>query len=434
VGQPKGANRVAGTPRAVVPSPIRRRLAVAAVILAALTGSGLLLLWPEGKGPSRQAVEQLGFITQTFDGRVTASREAPCPGAGPGSAVVCQRLQVALLEGPDRGQDITLELPISGARPRQEPGTVVLLGHQAEAAPGFEYILVDVRRTPSLLWLSLIFALAVVLLGRLRGLAALAGLAGTFVILLTFVLPAILEGTSPVLVAITGASAIAFLSLYLAHGLTSQSTIALLGTLASLALTAGLGTLFVDLSRLTGFATEEATFLNLGSTGVDIGGLVLAGLVLGALGALDDMTVSQTSAVFEIRSVSSVMPTHTLYRAGLRIGRDHVASTVNTLVLAYVGASLPLMLLFVLGEQSLGTVANSEVVATEIIRTLAGSIGLVAAVPVTTLLAAWSLPPRPEPEPDGSDPEDRPEPPPSFWMPERRSEAWRLRRRRPSQA
>jgi uncharacterized membrane protein len=191
-----------------------------------------------------------------------------------------------------------------------------------------------------------------------------------------------------VLVAIIGSTVIAYLALFLAHGFQTMTCVALLGTLVALALTIALATVFTELTQLSGFATEDALLVDLGRSGLDIQGLVLAGMVIGALGALDDMTVTQASAVAELRAANPTMTRRALTRAGLRIGRDHVASTVNTLALAYAGAALPLLILFVLASQSLGTVANSEIVATEIVRTLVGSIGLVAAVPVTTWLAA----------------------------------------------
>jgi uncharacterized membrane protein len=257
------------------------------------------------------------------------------------------------------------------------------------AEPDFDtqYQFADFQRRPVLLWVTLLFAVVVVALGGLRGVAALAGLAASIVILMLFVLPAILDGRSPVLVAVVGASAIAYLALYLAHGFRTMTTVALLGTLAALLLTALLSASVVAVANLTGFATEESTFLSLFGT-IDVRGLILAGIVLGAAGAIDDVTVTQASAVWELRAADPDASTTQLFRSGLRIGRDHIASTVNTLLLAYAGAALPLLVLFVLASQSLGAIANSEIVAVEIIRTAVGSIGLVAAVPFTTWLAA----------------------------------------------
>jgi uncharacterized membrane protein len=244
-----------------------------------------------------------------------------------------------------------------------------------------------------LLWLAGAFALAVVALGRLRGVTALAGLAVSIAVLLMFVLPAVLDGRNPLAVAVVGSAAIAFLALYLAHGFSTMTTVALLGTLASLGLTAVLANLFVGLAELSGFASEEAVVVQLGAARIDLAGIILGGVVIGALGAIDDMTVTQASAVWELRAADPRMSRRSLARAGMRIGRDHVASTVNTLALAYAGASMPVLLLLILSRQALVTVASGEVIATELIRTLVGSIGLVAAVPVTTWLAAAAAPP-----------------------------------------
>jgi uncharacterized membrane protein len=235
----------------------------------------------------------------------------------------------------------------------------------------------------------LTFSIAVVLLGRLRGAAALLGLVGTFVLLLEFVLPAIVSGTDPTLVAVVGASAIAYIALYLAHGFGAMTSIALLGTLGSLILTIGLGSFFVGIAHFSGFSSEETFLVNLGVENLDLSGLILAGVIIGALGAIDDMTVTQASAVSELAAANPNTTRRELFGSGLRIGRDHVSSTVNTLFLAYVGASLPLLLLFVLTDQSPLFVANREIVATEIVRALVGSIGLVASVPLTTWLAAY---------------------------------------------
>jgi uncharacterized membrane protein len=257
----------------------------------------------------------------------------------------------------------------------------------APVDPARQYQLADIQRRGTLLWLAIAFAIVVVAFGGWRGMAALGGLTASVVILLVFILPSILDGRSPVLVAVVGAAAIAFLALYMAHGFNRMTTVALLGTLAALALTALLSAIAVDVAEFTGLVTEESTLLTLFET-VDVRGLVLAGIVLGAAGAIDDVTVTQASAVWELKAVDPSLGPNVLFRRGLRIGRDHIASTVNTLLLAYAGAALPLLVLFVLSRQSLGTVANSEVVAVEIVRTIVGSIGLVAAVPFTTWLAA----------------------------------------------
>ena len=245
----------------------------------------------------------------------------------------------------------------------------------------------DRNRGPLLIVVAAGFGLAVVALGRLRGLAALVGLAISVFVLIRFIIPAIIDGQDAVLVAVVGGGAIALVSLYLAHGYTPLTHVAAVGAFAALALTTGLSWLVVRAAELSGLASEESFYL-LSIPDFDLTGLVLAGIVLGAIGALDDVTVTQASAVWEVGKANPEMSQRALFESGLRIGRDHIASTVNTLLLAYAGAAMPLLILFSLSDLPLGVVASSEVVAVEIVRTLVGSIGLVAAVPITTWLAA----------------------------------------------
>jgi uncharacterized membrane protein len=210
----------------------------------------------------------------------------------------------------------------------------------------------------------------------------------TFAVLVKFVLPAVLEGRSPLLVAVVGSAAVMFVIMYLAHGVNAQTTTALLGTLASLAIIAVLAGMFVEAARIVNLGTEEATFLQISASQVDLRGLLLGGIIIGSLGVLNDVTVTQASAVWALRAANPVAGAAQLYRSAMRIGRDHIASTVDTLVLAYAGASLPLLLLFVLASRPVGDILTGELIAEEIVRTLVGSIGLVASVPITTALAA----------------------------------------------
>ena len=367
-----------------VPSGTRRLLAVVAGVLAAGTALGLVLLRPTGE--ERPTIPGLGFVSDVRDARVVAAQDVPCPG-GEQAGVSCRRVTYEVLEGPDSGRRFTQDFVAGGATPRLEPGDAIVLAFDPAAEEGFRYRFVDRQRSGVLLWLALLFALGVVALGRLRGVAALLGLAASLLVLIRFILPAVLDGRNPVLVAVVGASAIAFLALYFAHGFSTMTTVALLGTVGSLALTALLAQIFVEVAQLSGFTTEEAAVVRVGAAEIDLAGILLGGVVIGALGAIDDMTVTQASAVWELRAANPRLSRRSLLRSGLRIGRDHVASTVNTLALAYAGASMPVLLLFVLSRQSLGTILNGEVIATEVVRTLVGSIGLVAAVPLTTWLA-----------------------------------------------
>lgn len=249
----------------------------------------------------------------------------------------------------------------------------------------------DYQRATPMWFLTIIFIGAVVILGRWRGVGAIAGLAASLVVIVKFLLPSILDGNSPVMVAIVASSLIAFIALYLAHGVDLPTSVALLGTFASLAVTALLSLLFVSWSHLTGLSDESALFLTSLGVKVDLQGIVLAGFVIGALGVLDDVTVTQVSAVSELHAAQPALGSAELYRSAVTIGRDHISSTVNTLFLAYAGAALPLLLLFTQANQSVGSLAGREVVATEIIRSLIGSIGLVSAVPITTWLAVTAV-------------------------------------------
>ena len=239
----------------------------------------------------------------------------------------------------------------------------------------------------------------------------------TLMVLVAFVAPSVLDGNDPVVVCVVAASAIAFTSLYLTHGFSPTTTMALAGTLGALAATLALSSMFFALTSITGLGTEEALLLPSFAGGIDLSGLLLGGAVIGALGALDDITVTQAATVAELRRRDPEATTADLVASGIAIGREHIAATVNTLLLAYAGASMPLLLLFSISDQSLVMVANSEVIAVEIVRTLCGSIGLVAAVPVTTALAAIATSPRgttgaDESDPAPADPDaDAPDPP-----------------------
>jgi uncharacterized membrane protein len=269
---------------------------------------------------------------------------------------------------------------------------VVLAADPAATGVQDRYQLTDSQRGRSLTVLAVLFAVAVVALGRLRGLLALAGLALSSVVLVGWLVPALLAGRPPVLTATVGASAVMLSVLLLAHGPSIRTATAIVGTAASLLLTLGLAVAFVELSSLTGLTSDDELFIQAIFGGLDVRGLLLAGIVIGAVGILDDVTVTQVSTVYEIREADPAMPVRELYRAGLRVGRDHVASLVNTLLLAYAGASLPLLVIFTTSGQGLvGTLTNG-VVAEEIVRTLVGSIGLVSAVPITTALAAAACP------------------------------------------
>jgi uncharacterized membrane protein len=345
---------------------------------------GLVLLRPTGE--LRPDLSLIGVNPQVYEAVAESVTVGPCEGVSPEQAIECARIDFRLTQGPDTGRVFPLTFVVAQTSPAFAVGDRVVLEYQPTADPEFRYAYADRQRRPLLLWVALAFAFVVVLLGRLRGLAALVGLVATVFILLQFVIPAILDGRSPVLVAVVGASVIAYVALYSAHGFNRMTTVALLGTLAALGVTVLLSWFAVEAAAFTGLISDEAFILTV--AGIDPAGLILAGVVLGAIGAIDDVTVTQASAVWELNRVRPDLDRVTLFRHGLKVGRDHVASTVNTLLLAYAGAAMPLLIFFVLAEQSIGTVLNSEIVAVEAVRTLVGSIGLVSSVPLTTWMAA----------------------------------------------
>lgn len=388
-------------------------LALAPFVLA--TAVGLVVLWPA----TTSAAPLVGASPDDLvRAEVIATEQGPCAGTPEEAGVDCTSPTVRLLEGTgdvtrttcpalDASGGCTVEertvttpgvpagevvaLPEQsdvGSAARLSVGEKIVLGYFASAGEGFQFSFADLERRRPLAVLAGIFAVSVVALGRWKGVRALVGLGISLGVLGVFVLPAVLGGGNPLAVALVGSSAIALSALYLAHGFSARTTTAVLGTLLSLALVGVLAAVFVDLARFTGLANEESTILQVFAAQVDLRGLLLGGIVIGALGVLDDVTVTQVSAVWELKVANPDYGVRDLYGAAVRIGRDHIASTVNTLVLAYAGASLPLMLLFTQADQSLVDVLNGEAVAIEVVRTLAGSIGLVAAVPFTTGVAA----------------------------------------------
>ena len=364
---------------------VRRLLLVLLVPLVLATVVGALLLYPFGVDQKTGAA--LGLHQKPVKADVTAVVAGSCGGqVGTGE---CLLVTVTMSDGAAAGKSITVPVPNEPATPKFTAGDAVVLAYSgADPASPQSYQLVDFQRGLPLALLAVLFALAVLLLGRWQGLAALGALVLSFVVLILFVLPAILAGENPLLVAVVGAGLIMFIVLYLTHGLTARTTTAVLGTLVSLAIIGGLGAVFSAFAKLTGLDDDTANLVALLGHGIDTRGLLLAGALIGALGVLDDVTVTQTSSVWELRRANPSLSTRQLYAAGLRIGRDHMSSVVNTLVMAYAGAALPLLLSFSLSGRGLFEIFTAQQVAQEVVRTLVGSIGLVAAIPVTTALAA----------------------------------------------
>ena len=305
----------------------------------------------------------------------------------------CVLVTFAVTDGPNEGDVFALEQPVGGAGRQLGVGDGVKVVADELADGSVIYSFYDYERSTPMLLLIVLFAGSIVLLGRWRGVGALAGLAISLLVLVEFTLPALLDGSSAVLVALVSSSVIAFIALYLAHGYNPATTVALLSTFAALIVTGVLSWIFVGAAKFTGYTDDSTQFLDALQIPIDPRGILLAGIVIGSLGVLDDVTVTQVAAVWELRAAQPELPTNELYRSALRIGRDHISSTVNTLFLAYAGASLPLLLLFSEAGQGIADIATRELVAVEIVRALVGSIGLVSAVPISTWLAAQVLRP-----------------------------------------
>jgi uncharacterized membrane protein len=369
------------------PPSLVRPFRIAAVLLAVVTAVAIAVMWP---GDVRPQLDE-GLLAESERAEVERIEEFRCQTV---QSNRCRNVRVRLRTGPDEGQRFVLRLGVGGPDPELDVGDEVRVVEGVTppgspgTTPGVGYTLSDFERRGPMLFLVGVFALLVVVFGRLRGALSLAGLAASLGIVLVFVVPAILDGTSPLAVALVGSMAIMLVTIALAHGTGPKSLAAMLGTAVSLSLTVLLAVAFSELTHLTGLSSEEAFILQAGNAGLSLEGLLTAGIVIGALGVLDDVTVSQSSTVLALRRANPALGFRALSGLAMRVGRDHVSATVNTLVLAYVGASLPILLVFSSGELPFFEAVNLELIAKEIVATLVGSIGLIAAVPITTGLAA----------------------------------------------
>jgi uncharacterized membrane protein len=370
----------------------RRSFGVLVLLLAlglVLAGTiiGLVTLWPE----QRTFESPLSSVPDSLPATVVGLETVECTIAG---LERCQEVMVELRGGPDDGSTQIFSLGQTADDPELGLGDRILVSPRprgSAGAPGFEgrYSFVDFDRGRPLLVLFAVFAVLVLLLSRWQGLRSLVGVLGSLLVVVYFVVPAILDGASPVGVALVGALLVMFLTIPLAHGVGAKTIAACLGTTSALVLTLLVADIATSGARLTGLSSEEGAYLRVIAADVSLSDLLVAGMVIAALGVLDDLTVSQSSTVFALKAANPLLTTRDLFSRGLVVGRDHVAATVNTLVLAYAGASLPVLLVFSLGGWSFRGAVTSEVVAAEIVAALVGSIGLVAAVPITTGLAAF---------------------------------------------
>jgi uncharacterized membrane protein len=307
----------------------------------------------------------------------------------PANRATCANAVVEVLEGEGKGdfQQIQIDADVFSSGVAKGDTLVVTRDGGADGGPSYQFF--DYERGTPIIVLAVVFAVVVGMVARMRGLASLLGLAFAFVVLLKFVLPGLLADDSPTLVGLVGSSAIMFVVLYLAHGFSARTTTALVGTLFGLTLVAVLGSLAVSAARLTGLTSEETFRLHGYAPSVSFSGIVLAGVVVAGLGVLNDVTITQASAIWQLHEVSPDISWRELYTRGMAVGRDHIASTVYTIVFAYAGAGLPALLLLELYSMPFWTAVTSSALAEEVVRTLVGAIALVLAVPVTTAAGAF---------------------------------------------
>lgn len=349
----------------------------------------MIVLWPDRTSSVDRPESRL---PDTERAEVVATERVECQVP---SADECLEATVQLQSGPDRGDRVSFIAGDADDEVRPRVGDVVRVvksqvpeGSQIGGVEVPPYSLSDYERRAPTLWLVAIFVTIVVVAGRWHGLRALIGLTASLGVVVWFIVPALVQGTQPLVVATVGALAVMLLTIPLSHGVGPVTIAATLGTTFSLLLTLALAYLFSRLAHLTGYSGDEVAYLSAYLGDLSVQGLLLAGIVISALGVLDDVTVSQASTVMALRRADPTMGSRGLYGSALVVGRDHIAATVNTLVLAYVGASLPILLVFAIGDISVGDAFNGEAVASQVVATLVGSIGLIAAVPITTALAA----------------------------------------------
>jgi uncharacterized membrane protein len=310
----------------------------------------------------------------------------------PGTDLIAlhQTIRAEIIEAPEEGKEVIIENDYL----ELETGDIFYLNHTTSSYDGTDYYSVLERdRSMALLGLLILFIAVTLLFGGKQGARGLLALVGSLFFIGVFLLPGILQGYSPILVSIGVAAIIVTLGSYVTHGFNRMTTAAVVGMIFTIVLTGILAYLAIYLTHLEGWSGEEVTYLNLNARGaIDLAGLLLGGILIGLLGVLYDGAIGQAVAVEELGRAGEHLSRKEIYQRAIRIGREHVGALVNTLAIAYLGAGLPLLLLFhQTGDLNLGLTINREMFATEIVRILVGSIGLVLAVPITTAVAVRML-------------------------------------------
>lgn len=391
---------------------VRILLAAITIPLLLATIAGLALLWPRGATAVGSLPLGAGGVSLER-GVVTFVEEAgavtdPFAGAA---------VRVDLSTGAGAGQEVPVQVPVEILAGGLDVGDRITVMFTPDAmGTGSPYVFYDFVREAPIGLLGVLYLVVVVAVARWKGLAAVVGLVGSLAVTAVFVLPAIMAGTDPLAVVVVGSSAMMFLAVYLAHGVSIKSTTALLGTFAGMIVMVLLGAVSISGANLTGAQSDDALTLGTAFPELSLQAVLLCGLVIAGLGALNDVTITQASAVWELHAADPNMSRAQLVRGGMQIGRDHIASTIYTLAFAYVGSALPMLLLAALIDRTLLDTLMASEIAEEIVRTLVASVGLILAIPFTTALAAALVPaagrraPRPAPAAAAGTPDAAPAP------------------------
>src|SRR5512139_31521 len=365
---------------------------VSIIVMLLLVGLVAWMVVPSFSGVELPVVNMSAMGSENVKARVDEIIEEGEVTLG-GTVQRYQLARVELLEGDYKG--IVMEMDYGRRQVLSNnvylrPGDQILVTVGARPDGVLTVYFADFVRINSLLWMVTIFVVTILVLSRWKGLRSLLSMALSLAVIIGYIIPHILAGEGPLRVSITGAIVLLMVTLYLTYGWNLKTHAAVLGMVIVLLITGALAGLFVYTTRLTGSGDENALFLmQMLNTQINLRGLLLGGMIIGALGVLDDLVTTQSSAVFELHHINPSLGFRELFRSVMRIGQDHVAATVNTLVLAYAGAALPMLLMFSLGRGDYGIFVNFEFVAEEIVRTIVGSLGLIAAVPLTTAIATF---------------------------------------------
>jgi len=377
-------------------------LAAVVTVIGLIALGAMVALWPD-ENDVPQGADPYGNV-KILDATVKKATPFDCnsSGTGPDNTPMVEGSCAQVTAETENGATAVFTLdPTRYVGAGMEPGDRIRVIEIAPDGQEATYEFYDHQRGVPLAVLAVVFALLVALVGRWRGVFALIGIGITLLVLLRFVMPALLAGEPSIAVAVAGSTVIMLAVLYLAHGVSIRTTSALLGTLFGIGFTAIVGAASTDWAHLTGIGSEDDHLLLATAPQISLAGVVAASMVIAGLGVLNDVTVTQASAVWEMRALKPTAGRRELFGSAMRIGRDHIASSVYTLVFAYAGTAMTTLLLIAAYQRALLEVAVTEGIAQEVVRTLVGAIGLVLAVPITTAIAVWLAPPRADVEEHG---------------------------------